>query len=84
MDEMVETLKNDVNTTNVFLLTFNGQVDRLNDDIQQMVRHLVGGKVTMGRWVTGMRMTKICQSRSQRWWDFELWRWPQAGSTRSW
>lgn len=45
MDEMVEILKNDVNTTNTFLLTFNGQNERLDEGIQQMVRIIDRGSV---------------------------------------
>ena len=42
---MVEILKNDVNTTNTFLLTFNGQNERLDEGIQQMVRIIDRGSV---------------------------------------
>ena len=37
IDEMVEVLKNEVNTTNTFLLAFKGTDERMDDKIQQMV-----------------------------------------------
>ena len=41
IDQMVGFLKNTVNTTNVFLLSFNGEVDRLDTALQQMIREMV-------------------------------------------
>merc|ERR1719361_552970 len=40
IDEMMEILKYDINATNTILLTFNGQNERLDDKIQQMIREM--------------------------------------------
>jgi len=40
IDEMTKYLKNTVNTTNLFLLTFNGEQDRLDSTLQQMIREV--------------------------------------------
>jgi len=40
IDEMVDVLVHHVNTTNVFLLTFNAQEPRLDDGIKQMIREM--------------------------------------------
>jgi len=39
-DEMVDALKNQINTTNVFLLSFNAQDERMNTATQQMLREM--------------------------------------------
>ena len=40
IDEMVHFLKDTVKTTNTFLLLFNGQQDRIDKSLQQMLREL--------------------------------------------
>jgi len=40
IDEMVDALKNQINTTNVFLLSFNAQDERMNTATQQMLREM--------------------------------------------
>ena len=40
LDEMVETLKDTVKTTNGFVLLFNGQNDRFDGKSQQMIREM--------------------------------------------
>ena len=40
IDEMVNFLKSNVNTTNVFLLSFNGEQDRIDLSLQQMIRYI--------------------------------------------
>jgi len=42
IDEMVDVLKHVVNTTNVFLLAFNGQDERMDTLTQQMLREMEG------------------------------------------
>ena len=37
---MVNILKNNISTTNVFLLTFNGKSEQLDTKIQQMIREM--------------------------------------------
>ena len=41
IDEMVNFLKNTLNTTNTFLLCFNGAQDRIDASIQQMIREML-------------------------------------------
>ena len=38
IDEMIHFLKDSVNSTNVFLISFNGEQDRLDSSLQQMIR----------------------------------------------
>ena len=40
IDKMIRTLKDDIKTTNGFLLLFNGQQARFDSHLQQMLRDL--------------------------------------------
>ena len=40
IDRTVKKLKNEIKTTNAFLLLFHGQQDRINDSLHQMLREL--------------------------------------------
>ena len=41
IDEMINFLKNTLNTTNTFLLCFNGKQDRIDASLQQMIREML-------------------------------------------
>ena len=41
IDEMVKALKDDIKTTNGCLILFNGEDDRYNNFLQQMLREIV-------------------------------------------